>query len=280
MSDSVGQYLNEIGLVPLLTAQEERELSQAIEKGRDATTRLESGEKLPPAERRQLQRAARDAATAKDRFIRANLRLVVSVARRYPLPPGMELLDLIQEGNLGLEHAVDKFDWRKGFKFSTYATFWIRQAIGRALDQKASLVRLPGDRSASLRAALRQVAGDGDELDDEHARLHRLTTPTSLDRQVGDDDGSELVDLIADANPGPEAILVAREDEQQITGLLDVLDDRARYAVEQRFGLQDGTKRSYREVGEDLGVTAEAARRLVKRAVNTVREHAAARTAA
>jgi RNA polymerase primary sigma factor len=280
MSDSVGQYLNEIGLVPLLTAQEERELSQTIEKGRDALARLESGEKLTPTERRQLQRAGRDAARAKDRFIRANLRLVVSVARRYPLPPGMELLDLIQEGNLGLEHAVDKFDWRKGFKFSTYATFWIRQAIGRALDQKASLVRLPGDRSASLRAALRQVAGDGDELDDEHARLHRLTTPTSLDRQVGDDDGSELVDLIADANPGPEAILVAREDEQAISGLLGVLDDRARFAVEQRFGLHDGRKKSYREVGEDLGVTAEAARRLVKRAVNTVREHAAARTAA
>jgi RNA polymerase primary sigma factor len=280
MSDSVGQYLNEIGLVPLLTAQEERELSHTIEKGREATNRLESGENVSPTEKRQLSRAARDAANAKDRFIRANLRLVVSVARRYPLPPGMELLDLIQEGNLGLEHAVDKFDWRKGFKFSTYATFWIRQAIGRALDQKASLVRLPGDRSASLRAALRQVAGDGDELDDEHARLHRLTTPTSLDRQVGDDDGSELVDLIADANPGPEAILVAREEEQQITGLLDVLDDRARYAVEQRFGLHDGTKKSYREVGEDLGVTAEAARRLVKRAVNTVREHAAARTAA
>ena len=116
----------------------------------------------------------------------------------------MELLDLIQEGNLGLEHAVDKFDWRKGFKFSTYATFWIRQAIGRALDQKASLVRLPGDRSASLRAALRQVSGDGDELDEEHARLHRLTTPTSLDRTIGDDDSNELVDLLPDANPGPE----------------------------------------------------------------------------
>ncbi|MGH9245135.1 MAG: sigma-70 family RNA polymerase sigma factor [Acidimicrobiales bacterium] len=280
MSDSVGQYLNEIGLVPLLTAQEERELSQIIEKGRDAQRRLDARGKITPTERRQLQRAVRDAATAKDRFIRANLRLVVSVARRYPLPPGMELLDLIQEGNLGLEHAVDKFDWRKGFKFSTYATFWIRQAIGRALDQKASLVRLPGDRSASLRAALRQVSGDGDELDDEHARLHRLTTPTSLDRQVGDDDGSELVDLIADANPGPEAVVVAREDEQLITNLLDVLDNRARYAVEQRFGLHDGRKKSYREVGEDLGVTAEAARRLVKRAVNTVREHAANRVEA
>jgi len=187
----------------------------------------------------------------------------------------MELLDLIQEGNLGLEHAVDKFDWRKGFKFSTYATFWIRQAIGRDLDQKASLVRLPGDRSASLRAALRQVSGDGDELDDEHARLHRLTTPTSLDRTIGDDDSNELIDLLADeSTPSPEAQVMAQVEEQMITDLLSVLDSRARYAVEQRFGLHDGRKRSYREVGEELGVTAEAARRLVKRAVTAVREQA------
>ena len=272
MSDSVGQYLNEIGLVPLLTAEEERELSQVIEKGRDAAEAIEADG--PTAE---LKRAVRTAATAKDRFIRANLRLVVSIARRYPLPPGMELLDLIQEGNLGLEHAVDKFDWRKGFKFSTYATFWIRQAIGRALDQKASLVRLPGDRSASLRAALRQVSGDGDELDDEHARLHRLTTPTSLDRTIGDDDSNELIDLLPDSLPGPEQIVMNRQDEQMITDLLSVLDGRARYAVEQRFGLNDGRKRSYREVGEELGVTAEAARRLVKRAVTAVRDQASDR---
>lgn len=272
MSDSVGQYLNEIGLVPLLTAQEERELSQVIERGREAAARIDSGEKS-----RELRNAVKAAAAAKDRFIRANLRLVVSVARRYPMPPGMELLDLIQEGNLGLEHAVDKFDWRKGFKFSTYATFWIRQAIGRALDQKASLVRLPGDRSASLRAALRAVSGDSDELDDEHARLHRLTTPTSLDRPVGDDDGSELIDLIADVKPGPEDMLLDREQDSLVMSLLDVLEPRARYAVEQRFGIHDGRKRSYREVGDELGVTAEAARRLVKRAVNTVREEAAAR---
>jgi RNA polymerase primary sigma factor len=272
MSDSVGQYLNEIGLVPLLTAQEERELSQIIERGREAQERLDAGERS-----RDLRKAVREAAAAKDRFIRANLRLVVSVARRYPMPPGMELLDLIQEGNLGLEHAVDKFDWRKGFKFSTYATFWIRQAIGRALDQKASLVRLPGDRSASLRAALRAVSGDSDELDEEHARLHRLTTPTSLDRPVGDDDGSELIDLIADVKPGPEDMLLTREQDNLVTSLLDVLDPRARHAVEQRFGLNDGRKRSYREVGDELGVTAEAARRLVKRAVNTVKEEAAAR---
>jgi RNA polymerase primary sigma factor len=169
---------------------------------------------------------------------------------------------------------VDKFDWRKGFKFSTYATFWIRQAIGRALDQKASLVRLPGDRSASLRAQLRQVSGDGDELDDEHARLHRLTTPTSLDRTIGDDDANELVDLLADSTPGPEDELMSAEDDAWLLGLLDVLDDRARTAIEGRFGLTDGRRRSYREVGDELGVTAEAARRLVKRAVNQVRTRA------
>ena len=272
MSDSVGMYLNEIGMVPLLNAQEERELSQAIERGVAAAERKAAGERG-----RELDREIAAAAAAKDRFIRSNLRLVVSVARRYPLPPGMELLDLVQEGNLGLEHAVDKFDWRKGFKFSTYATFWIRQAIGRALDQKASLVRLPGDRSAALRSALRAVSGDGDELDDENARLHRLSTPTSLDRTVGDDDSNELVDLLADeANPSPETQLIDSEHSEWLHGLLDVLDPRARSAVEQRFGMVDGSRRSYREVGEDLGITAEAARRLVKRAVNTVREQALA----
>ena len=275
MSDSVGQYLNEIGLVPLLSATEERELSQTIEAGVAARQRLDDGESSV-----ELRRVARKGAAAKDRFIRANLRLVVSVARRYPLPPGMELLDLIQEGNIGLEHAVDKFDWRKGFKFSTYATFWIRQAIGRALDQKASLVRLPGDRSASLRAALRAVSGDGDELDEEHARLHRLTTPTSLDRPIGDDESNELIDLIADDNPTPESLVIDQMEQEMVTDLLSVLDPRARSAVEQRFGLTDGRKRSYREVGEDLGVTAEAARRLVKRAVNAVREAAASRVTA
>jgi RNA polymerase primary sigma factor len=275
MSDSVGQYLNEIGLVPLLTAEEERELSKAIEAGRDAAERLAGGERAAA-----LRRTVVEAERARDRFIRANLRLVVSIARRYPLPPGMELLDLIQEGNLGLEHAVEKFDWRKGFKFSTYATFWIRQAIGRALDQKGSLVRLPGDRSASLRAALRQVSGEGDELDDEHARLHRLTTPTSLDRQIGDDGDNELIDILPDATPSPEQEVIAQAEQRMVTGLLDGLDARARLAVEQRFGLLDGRKRSYREVGEELGVTAEAARRLVKRAVHDLREDAAAIIAA
>ena len=269
MNDSIGLYLNEIGMVPLLTAEEERELSRVIEDGREAAEKLAAGGRSAA-----LKAAVAAAADAKDRFIRSNLRLVVSVARRYPLPQGMELLDLIQEGNLGLEHAVDKFDWRKGFKFSTYATFWIRQAIGRALDQKASLVRLPGDRSASLRAALRQVSGDGDELDEENAGLHRLTTPTSLDKTVGDDGDATLVDLLANGDGTPEDHVMTMVDSDLVDELLGCSTRRARYAVEQRFGLIDGERKSYREVGEELGVTAEAARRLVKRAVAGVRDDA------
>ena len=269
MSDSIGLYLNEIGKVPLLTADEEKELSRTIEAGREAQARLDAGEKG-----RDLHRAVAAAAAAKDRFIRANLRLVVSIARKYPRPDGMDLLDLIQEGNLGLEHAVDKFDWRRNFKFSTYATFWIRQAIGRALDQKASLVRLPGDRSASLRAALRQSSGEGEELDAENARLHRLSTPVSLDRTVGDDGDTALVDLMASDVPSPETAVMSQVDDELLDELLGTLDKRARYAVKARFGLLDGERKSFREVGEELGVTAEAARRLVNRAVAGLKDDA------
>ncbi|MBW3537435.1 MAG: sigma-70 family RNA polymerase sigma factor, partial [Actinobacteria bacterium] len=202
MRDSIGQYLDEIGMVPLLDKDQERELAQDVEAGRAAQERLHAGERGA-----ELRRAVRRGARAKDHFIRANLRLVVSLARRYPLPAGMELGDLIQEGNIGLEHAVDKFDWRKGFKFSTYATFWIRQAIGRALDQKGSLIRLPGDRSAQLRAALRAGAGAGEGLSDELATLHRLTSPTSLDRSVGDDSDATFSDFVPDDADGPEQVV-------------------------------------------------------------------------
>ena len=274
MSDSVGQYLNEIGAVALLTADDEKMLSKTIERGRDARITLEGDEKPTTGERRSLRAAVREADAARDRFIRANLRRVVSIARRYPLPPAMELLDLIQEGNLGLEHAVEKFDWRRGFKFSTYATFWIRQSIGRALDQKASLIRLPSDRSASLRAALRHRGGDSDGLDDENAWLQRISTPTSLDKNIGDDGDSPLVDLIGDDAPSPEDHALENDRKEMIRGLLDRLDPRAQLAVARRFGLIDGESHSYREVGEELGVTAEAARRLVKRAVDELREDA------
>jgi RNA polymerase primary sigma factor len=270
MTDTLGLYLNDIGKVPLLTAIEERELSRAIEQGNGAAAKIAAGSKD-----RELKRQVSEAEAAKDRFIRANLRLVVSIARRYPLPQGMELSDLIQEGNLGLEHAVDKFDWRRGFKFSTYATFWIRQAIGRALDQKASLIRLPGDRSAALRAALRSTSSTGEELDAENASLHRISSPISLDRPVGDDTDTTLVDLVPSAGMSPEDELVAEEGSRLLNDLLGTLDDRARYAVTARFGLIDGQKRSFREVGDDLGVTAEAARRMVKRAVEGLRDDAA-----
>jgi RNA polymerase sigma factor (sigma-70 family) len=262
-------YLNEIGKVSLLTAEEERELSRAIEEGRDAAERLANGEKSVA-----LKSAVRAAAAAKDRFIRANLRLVVSIARRYPLPQGMDLGDLIQEGNLGLEHAVDKFDWRRGFKFSTYATFWIRQSIGRALDYKASLIRIPGDRSAHLRAALRQASGDGDALDNKNAELHRLTTPVSLDKTVGDDGDATFGDLIAGGNETPEEALMSSVDGDLMEELLSVLDARGRYALEARFGLLDGEKHSFREIGQHLGVTAEAARRLVNRSLAGLRDDA------
>jgi RNA polymerase sigma factor (sigma-70 family) len=269
MNDSIGLYLNDIGKVPLLTAEDERELSRVIETGREAAEKLGSGKKSA-----DLKAAVAAAAEAKDRFIRSNLRLVVSIARRYPLPQGMDLLDLIQEGNLGLEHAVDKFDWRRGFKFSTYATFWIRQAIGRALDQKASLIRIPGDRSASLRAALRQASGDGETLDQANAELHRLTTPVSLDKTVGDDGDATLGDLMDNGEGTPEDRVMTMVDSDLLDELLSTLDGRARFAVEARFGLLDGERKSFREVGESLGVTAEAARRLVSRAVAGLRDDA------
>ena len=269
MDDSTGQYLNAIGLVPLLTKEDEVRLAQTIEQGREAQARLDAGERSP-----RLHTQVREAAKAKERFVRANLRLVVSVAKKYPLPTGMELLDLVQEGNLGLDRAVEKFDWRKGFKFSTYATFWIRQSIGRALDQKANLIRLPGERAASLRAAVRQASGSGEELDSEHALLHRLTTLTSLNITVGADNNSELVDLQPDANPGPEDLVLAADQMETLAELLDTLDDRSRFALEMRYGLIDGQRHSYREIGQVLGLTSEAIRRIIGRSLDLVRARA------
>ena len=269
MDDSTGQYLNAIGLVPLLTKEDEVRLSKSIERGREAQARLDAGEDTP-----RLRAQVREAAKAKERFIRANLRLVVSVAKKYPLPTGMELLDLVQEGNLGLDRAVEKFDWRKGFKFSTYATFWIRQSIGRALDQKANLIRLPGERAASLRAAVRQASGGGEELDSEHALLNRLTSLTSLNATVGDDNNSELVDLQPDSGPSPEDLVLAADQLLTLTELLDVLDDRSRFALQMRYGLIDGEKHSYREIGEVLGLPSEAIRRIIGRSLDSVRARA------
>jgi RNA polymerase primary sigma factor len=189
-----------------------------------------------------------------------------------------ELLDLIQEGNRGLEHAVGIFDWRKGFKFSTHATLWIRQAIGRALTQKGAPIRLPSERRASLRAALRDTAGGGAEPDDENARLYRLTTPASLDGPIGDEGSGTYVDSLATDAATPEQSLIERDEAATLKDLLGVLETRARYAVEQRFDLTDGRRRSYRQIAQELGGTAEAARRVVERALAAVRAEATSRS--
>ena len=238
MNDSIGLYLNEIGKVPLLTADEEK---RAVARHR-SRPRAPSVGSRPARRAPSCARPSRRPRDAKDRFIRANLRLVVSIARRYPLPQGMDLLDLIQEGNLGLEHAVDKFDWRRGFKFSTYATFWIRQAIGRALDQKASLVRLPGDRSASLRAALRQPSGEGEELDAENARLHRLSTPGLARPHRGRrrrHHPGRPASPPTQPRPRTRSCWPGRLASCS-TSCSARSTSRARYAVEARFGLLDG----------------------------------------
>ena len=266
MRDSLGRYLEQIDEASLLDPGDERALCQIIERGVEAKQRKARGETS-----RSLDNDIRDAEAAKDRFVRANLRLVVSIARRYPLPTGMDLLDLIQEGNIGLEHAVDKFDWRKGFKFSTYATFWVRQSIRRALDSRGSLVRLPEDRLI----ALRNASGDDSEMDAETALAHRMHKPVSLDRSLGDEiGGKSLADLLPDAGPGPEVRAMAVSEQSTMVGLLGVLDPRRRGAVERRFGLIDGRKRTFRDLGAELGISHEAARRLVRRAISVIRDHA------
>jgi RNA polymerase primary sigma factor len=210
---------------------------------------------------------------AKELFIRSNLRLVVSNARRYPLPPGMELLDLVQEGNLGLEHAVDKFDWRKGFKFSTYATFWIRQSIGRAIDHKGGLVRTPGEKNGEVRRAVRLRDTDGTPLTSDQEMLRRLSNPVSLETPIGHTGGeTTLKDVVLADDMTPEDTAIKALELGAVAHMLDELSSsRIRHAVQLRFGLIDGEKRTYREVGQTLGITAEAARRRVNTGVAELR---------
>ncbi len=282
MSDSVGQYLNEIGAVALLNAQEERELSQIIEKGLEARLRKEDGEKG-----RELDKAVKAAAAAKDRFIRANLRLVVSVARRYPLPPGMELLDLIQEGNLGLEHAVDKFDWRKGFKFSTYATWWIRQAITRAIADKSRTVRIPvhlHDTLAAVRAAQAslkaelgrdpkpaEIAEEAGVTVDKVELALGVADTVSLEQPVGED-GAQLGDFIEDED-ATDPVRVTEEGDiaNSLRRSISRLPDREGRILALRYGFLDGVPRTLEEIGEEFNLTRERIRQLEKLALCRLR---------
>jgi len=271
-SSALGAYLSSISKTELLTREEERDLARKVEAG----LKLKDTYSLEQIHSNaDLFKTYKDAAAAKDLFVRANLRLVVSIAKKYPLPQGMDLLDLIQEGNLGVEHAVDKFDWRRGFKFSTYATFWIRQSIGRALDIKGNLIRLPGDRAAMLRSALKNSESSDSDLDTEAAGYRLLTTPVSLNKLVGEQGGAELGDMLESyAEQSPEDALVNLADKEFLYQLLSGLDQRTRYALEERFGLNSGETRSLTSISEDLGITTEATRRLINRALASLRTQA------
>ncbi len=273
--ESLSHYLKEIGRYSLLTRQRERELSEMIYAGREASETLDFGVS-DVSEKRRLKRQIRVAADAKEEFINANLRLVVSLAKKYPLPVSLELLDLIQEGNLGLEHAVEKFDGRKGWKFSTYAAFWIRQSIGRLIDQKANIIRIPAEKSSRLRRELRQASGPQFQLSPDMAELHILTQTNSLDQSLNDDGDLTLESSLASPDPGPESVVEHLHTQRQLSDLLGRLPDRTRFLVKYRYGLVDGIEHSYREAGEAVGLTSEAARRIVTRAMGDMQIKASA----
>lgn len=270
MDDTTAVYLDAIGKFSLLTADEERSLSRAVIKGREAQELKDKGKNNP-----NIHRDIRNGKKAKEKFINANLRLVVSIAKKYPMTPGIELMDLIQEGNIGLEHAVDKFDWTRGFKFSTYATFWIRQAIGRGIDRGSHLIRLPEDKSQEVRSALKREGEAGEEMSSELKQLLALQRVTWLDQPANDDTDTSYLDLTVTHDMTPEDIALNNIDGNgPLKELLDILEPRQRFVIESSYGLTDGHKMSYREIGDKLGITSEASRRLAIRAVASLRKYA------
>jgi RNA polymerase sigma factor (sigma-70 family) len=291
--DLVGVYLHEISRTPLLDAAHEVDLAKAIEAGLYAESLLEE-EKLPKGvKREELELLTTEGSRAKDLFIRANLRLVVSIARRY-VRSGMPMLDLIQEGNTGLVRAVEKFDYVKGFKFSTYATWWIRQAISRAIAQQERTVRLPVhlvEDVNRMRNVARQLTRElGAEPEPEQIAvalgvpLERVTElirwsqdTVSLDTPVGDDGDTNLGDLVADGDaPSPEEIVLSALERQRIESLLNHLDDRSAGIMRARYGLEDGREHSLTEVASRFSLSRERIRQLEIQALGRLRELARA----
>ncbi len=292
--DLVRLYLREIGKVPLLNAEQEVDLSKRVEAGLFAAHKLAHGGEMKPALRRDLNALVRDGRAAKQQLISANLRLVVSVAKKYT-GRGMTLLDLVQEGNLGLIRAVEKFDYAKGYKFSTYATWWIRQAIGRAMADQARTIRIPVHLVEQLNRLTRQqralVTTLGREpTDDELAEalditieqvadLRRISQDTvSLETAVGDDGESVLGDFIEDSDaivPADAAAYGAMQDELQ--GVLGSLPEREREVIRLRYGLVDGRQHTLAEVGSRLGLTRERIRQIEKETLRELRSGHSAR---
>jgi RNA polymerase primary sigma factor len=293
-ADPVRMYLKEIGRVPLLTATQEVELAMRIEAGTAAAMRLAelhaAGETdtLDFAQRREWQRLARDGEEAKQALIQANLRLVVSIAKRY-VGRGMLFLDLIQEGNLGLMRAVEKFDYTKGFKFSTYATWWIRQAITRAIADQARTIRIPVHMVESInkvhrvqRQMLQELEREPtvEELADKvgmtPARVREIMRisqdPLSLNSPVGEEDDTDLADFIEDAQAEAPAEIAARAMlNSAVLEALDELNDREKQVVRLRFGLDDGQARTLEEVGREFGVTRERIRQIESKTLAKLR---------
>jgi RNA polymerase primary sigma factor len=293
-SDPVRMYLKEIGRVPLLTAAEEVTLAKRIEAGGLVSEKLadlaaanELGS-LEFQERRRLERLARDGEQAKSELIQANLRLVVSIAKRY-VGRGMLFLDLIQEGNLGLMRAVEKFDYTKGFKFSTYATWWIRQAITRAIADQARTIRIPVHMVESInkvhrvqRQMLQELEREPtvEELADKVgmtvARVREIMRisqdPLSLDSPVGEEDDSNLADFIEDAQAEAPAEIAARMMlNSAVLEALGELNEREQQVVRLRFGLEDGQARTLEEVGKEFGVTRERIRQIESKTLAKLR---------
>src|SRR6266496_764780 len=278
-ADLVRVYLNEIGKVALLTAADEVELAKRIEAGLYAEHLLTSSNNFGTARKRDLRALVIDGERAKDHLLRANLRLVVSLAKRYT-GHGMPFLDLIQEGNLGLIRAVEKFDYTKGFKFSTYATWWIRQAISRAMADQSRTIRLPVhlveqvNKLERTRRLLHQQLGSdateielGAELDLEPARVVELLgyarDLVSLDQAVGDDEDAQLGDFIEDSDaPLAEEAVSFRFMRDQLDAVLGTLEARERQVLRMRYGLDDGRPRTLDEIGKAFGLSRERIRQI------------------
>ncbi len=290
--DPVRMYLKEIGKVDLLTAAEEVDLAQKIEAGLEATRQLEEAEEqgieLDRKEKRRLGRIEQTGWDAKDALIEANLRLVVSIAKRY-VGRGMLFLDLIQEGNLGLIRAVEKFDYTKGFKFSTYATWWIRQAITRAIADQARTIRIPVHMVETInklvriqRQLLQELGREptpeeiGEKMDMTAERVREIQKisqePVSLETPIGEEEDSQLGDFIEDHEAvRPDDAASFTMLQEQLGKVLDGLAERERKVIELRFGLKDGHPRTLEEVGREFGVTRERIRQIESKTLAKLR---------
>ncbi|MGI8753329.1 MAG: sigma-70 family RNA polymerase sigma factor [Acidimicrobiales bacterium] len=285
--DLVRLYLDGVGQYPLLTKEDEVRLAKLIEGGRLAAETLAAGTSTT-AERRTLRRRAKAGETAVEAFINANLRLVVSIAKKYQ-SADMPLLDLVQEGNLGLIHAVEKFDWRKGFKFSTYATWWIRQAIGRGIDNTSRTIRLPVHAGDQIRRLLRVRGQMEGELGRTPSPAELATVmampeeqvsqllqygvdPVSLETPIGNEGDTELADVVADTTaPTPYDLVAEAMMGREVEKLLAPLDEREREILRLRYGLDRGEPRTLEEVGTVLGLTRERIRQIERTALSKLR---------